>query len=127
VEATIALSILFLAVEIAAKERDSLTWRHPVAVSASFGLLHGFGFAAVLGEIGLPAGEVPIALLFFNLGVELGQLGFLAALAPLLWWAGRDHPGLGLGVLEPLRLPVGYGVGAVAGFWLIERISRFAA
>ena len=127
VEAAIALSILFLAVEIAGKDRRSLTWRYPVAVSASFGLLHGFGFAAVLGEIGLPAGELPTALLSFNVGVELGQLGFLALLAPFLWWAGRDRePEPDLGALEPVRIPACYVIGTLASYWFVERVAGFA-
>ena len=80
VEAVIALSIVFLASEIARGNRDGLTYRYPVSVSMSFGLLHGFGFAAVLGEIGLPENEIPTALLFFNVGVEIGQLLFIGAL-----------------------------------------------
>ena len=80
VEAAIALSIVFLATEIARKPRDTITWRYPIAVSSSFGFLHGFGFAAVLGEIGMPQTEVPLALLFFNLGVEAGQLMFIGAI-----------------------------------------------
>ena len=66
VEACIALSIVFLATEIARTRRDTLTWRYPITVSASFGLLHGFGFASALGEIGLPQTEIPAALLCFN-------------------------------------------------------------
>ena len=72
VEAAIALSIVFLALEIVRGDKQSLTYRYPIAVSASFGLLHGFGFAAVLGETGLPQTEIPAALLFFNVGVEVG-------------------------------------------------------
>ena len=60
-------------------DKNSLTYRYPIAVSSSFGLLHGFGFAAVLGETGLPQTEIPTALLFFNLGVEAGQIIFVAA------------------------------------------------
>jgi len=62
VEATIALSIVFLAREIAVRRRDTLTWRYPVMVSATFGLLHGFGFASALREVGLPQSEIPGAL-----------------------------------------------------------------
>ncbi|KGJ88603.1 HupE/UreJ family protein [Colwellia psychrerythraea] len=80
IEAIIALSIIFLASEIAKHNPASLTYRYPVAVSSSFGLLHGFGFASALMEIGLPETEIPLALLFFNIGVEIGQLAFVFAL-----------------------------------------------
>ena len=82
VEATIALSILLLATEIARLSRGhpSLTTRFPWAVAFSFGLLHGLGFAGALSEIGLPQGDVPLALFSFNVGVELGQLSFVAAI-----------------------------------------------
>ena len=69
IEAVIALSVLFLASEIARGKQDNLTWRYPIAVSSSFGLLHGLGFAAVLGEIGLPQTELVTGLVFFNVGV----------------------------------------------------------
>ena len=80
VEAAIALSVVFMAWEIAKGNEKSLTHRYPVAVSSSFGLLHGFGFAAVLRDIGLPQTELPTALLFFNVGVEIGQILFVLAL-----------------------------------------------
>lgn len=88
VESVIALSIIFLAYEIARvylysdgneDHSNTLTWRYPVIVASSFGLLHGFGFASVLNEIGLPQTELPTALLFFNLGVEFGQILFIVA------------------------------------------------
>ncbi|WP_424286598.1 HupE/UreJ family protein [Eudoraea sp.] len=84
VEAVIALSVVYLAVEIALQKKDSLTYRYPIAVSSSFGLLHGFGFAAVLSDIGLPQIEVVTSLLFFNVGVELGQIIFVLGI--LLFW-----------------------------------------
>ena len=76
VEAVIALSIVFVAVEIvhAQKGREGITVRQPWIVAFTFGLLHGFGFAGALSEVGLPQGHIPLALLFFNVGVELGQL-----------------------------------------------------
>ena len=85
IEAVIALSIVFLAREIALDRRDTLTWRYPIAVSATFGLLHGFGFASALAEIGLPQTEIPAALLAFNVGVEVGQILFVTA---VLWFFG---------------------------------------
>ncbi len=81
VEATIALSIVFLARELLSGEanRSGVTRSYPWVVAFSFGLLHGLGFASALAEIGLPQGEIPLALFAFNLGVELGQLAFIAA------------------------------------------------
>ena len=86
VEATIALSILLLACEIARTSagQPSITARWPWLVAFSFGLLHGFGFASALSEIGLPRGDIPLALFMFNLGVEIGQLVFIAAVLALL-------------------------------------------
>jgi len=129
VEAAIALSIVFLATEIARQPRDTLTWRHPIAVSSSFGLLHGFGFAAVLREAGLPQLELPAALLFFNLGVEVGQVLFIAALVGV--WAllrGLLRGRLSLSgpeLMERARLPVGYAVGWLASYWLFVRVASF--
>jgi len=71
-----ALSIVFLASEIIKGRRNNLTSRHPIAVSSAFGLLHGFGFAAVLSEVSLPQAELLTGLLFFNLGVEIRQVIF---------------------------------------------------
>ena len=130
VEAAIALSIVFLAVEIVRGDKNSLTYRYPIAVSSSFGLLHGFGFAAVLGETGLPQTEIPTALLFFNLGVELGQivfvLGVIAAyqLARLLARAFADYD-LSIEGLRPLQTPAAYAVGILGSFWMIQRLATF--
>lgn len=86
VEAVIALSIIFLATEIIKDNRETLTWRYPVAVSSSFGLLHGFGFAAALADIGLPQTELITGLLFFNVGVEVGQVFFASAVLILFFY-----------------------------------------
>ncbi len=120
VEAVIALSIVFLAVEIAKGPRDTLTWRRPVFVAASFGLLHGFGFAAVLGEIGLPREGLLTALLAFNLGIEIGQAVFAAAIFALLRAAAR-LPALA----QPRRMQriAAYAVGILACYWMFERIG----
>ena len=125
VEAIIALSIVFLATEIAKGERASLTWKYPIAVSGSFGLLHGFGFAAVLNEIGLPETEIVTGLLFFNIGVEVGQILFvmgmillIKAVKPLL----INKQILSFRVLEKTAA---YGVGALASYWLIDRSLLF--
>ena len=122
VEAAIALSIVFLAVEIARDRRDTLAWRFPVAVSSSFGLLHGLGFAAVLAEIGLPQTEIIPALLFFNLGVEIGQLIFVGAVI----FAAAIVPKVLKGALQSrIERPVAYIVGSLATFWMAERVYGF--
>jgi hypothetical protein len=120
VEAVIALSIVFLAVEIAKGPRDTLTWRQPVLVAASFGLLHGFGFAAVLGEIGLPRKGLLTALLAFNLGIEIGQVIFAAVVFALLHAVAR-LPALA----DPKRVQriAAYVVGTLACYWMFDRIS----
>jgi hydrogenase/urease accessory protein HupE len=130
VEAAIALSIIFLAVEIVRGDPNSLTYRYPIAVSSSFGLLHGFGFAAVLGETGLPQTEIPAALLFFNVGVELGQILFVAAVIAvyqLIRFAGRTFVDrdLSIDALRPLQTPAAYAVGILASFWMIQRVATF--
>ncbi|KPK14634.1 MAG: hypothetical protein AMJ62_12340 [Myxococcales bacterium SG8_38] len=132
VEAAIALSIVFLAVEIVRGHRNGLTYRYPIAVASSFGLLHGFGFAAVLGEAGLPQTEVPAALLFFNLGVELGQILFLGAalLCYQLFQAISrltSRQRLSPDALHRLETLAAYAVGILGSFWLIERIATFSA
>ncbi len=120
VETVIALSIIFLAVEIVKARKTTLTWRRPLAVSVSFGLLHGFGFAAVLGEVGLPQEGLLTALLAFNIGIELGQVIF----AGVLFCVGSLL--LRLKLLQEraqwLRKIAGYGLGIIASFWLIERL-----
>ena len=117
VEALIALSIVFLAVELLRKG-PSLTRQYPWVIAFAFGLIHGFGFAGALAEIGVPEGEVPAALLAFNLGVEAGQLavvlGVLALLA-ILARASRD-------VLTPAIRLAGYAIGITASYWLIDRV-----
>jgi hydrogenase/urease accessory protein HupE len=125
VEATIALSIVLLACEIVRSQRGehSLTARWPWVVAFSFGLLHGFGFASALVEVGLPRGDVPVALLFFNVGVELGQLAFVAVVLGAAALAKRLR-------LPPLlardALPVGtYAIGILAAFWFVERVANF--
>jgi len=119
VEAVIALSIVFVATEIVhtRQGRPGMTERWPWVVSFAFGLLHGFGFAGALAEIGLPEHAIPLALFFFNVGVEVGQLMFVAVVltfmaawrrieAPLPDWAWR--------------VPA-YAIGSLAAYWTIER------
>ena len=123
VEAAIALSIVFLAAELARERRDTLTWRHPAFVAGLFGLLHGFGFASVLHEVGLPQYETLVALLGFNLGVEVGQLIFVLVLMLALGWLSRFRT-------DSVKTTVisraaAYPIGALAMFWLLERLSFF--
>jgi hydrogenase/urease accessory protein HupE len=123
VEAMIALSIVFVAREItlARRGKSGLTQQWPWVISFTFGLLHGFGFAGALSEVGLPAHAIPFALLSFNVGVEIGQLAFVAAVlglfsiasrmpAPATSWAWRAAP---------------YAIGSVAMFWVIQRVAAF--
>jgi len=123
VEATIALSILFLASELVKVNRGlpSLTAQFPWIVAFGFGLLHGFGFAGALNDIGLPPEEVPMALLTFNIGVELGQLLFIAAIMCLLIVVRKLRIGWPLWV----RQVPAYGVGGIAAFWFFERLASF--
>lgn len=119
VESVIALSIMFLAVEIvkAGQGEARLSQRVPWLVAFLFGLLHGFGFAGALKEIGLPQGEVPMALLTFNLGVEAGQLFVvivaLTVLAGIRRWMPRQ--------LRAVTLGTTYLIGITASYWFIER------
>lgn len=124
VEGVIALSIIFLAVEIVKGPRDTLTWRKPIVVASAFGLLHGFGFAAVLREIGLPGEGLVTALFAFNVGIELGQVAF-ATFVMLLFKAGhrllaRTGDSRATQVITS-RL-AGYAVGTLASFWMFQRL-----
>jgi hydrogenase/urease accessory protein HupE len=123
VEAVIALSIVYVAVELIDRRqgRPGLMERAPWAISFLFGLLHGLGFAGALREIGLPEGDVPLALLLFNCGIEVGQLLFIAAILLLLNGARKLTPALSDGLM---RLGP-YAVGSLASFWLIERTIAF--
>lgn len=130
VEAAIALSIVFLAVEIVRGDQSGLTYRYPIVVASTFGLLHGFGFAAVLGETGLPQTEIPAALFFFNVGVELGQIAFVLvvllayqALRRLAVASGKA--GFTIDDLRPFETPTAYLVGSLGSFWMIERVAGF--
>jgi hypothetical protein len=116
VEAAIALSILLVAVECL-KPGPSLTRRAPWAVAFGFGLLHGFGFAGALSEIGLPPGQIPLALASFNVGVELGQL-VLITLAFVATWVGLKISARA----SELQKPLVYVTGTAAAFWTIERL-----
>jgi hydrogenase/urease accessory protein HupE len=122
-EAIIALSILFLATEIIHKHNGqfSLTESYPWVIAFIFGLFHGLGFAGALSEIGVPQHEVPLALFMFNVGVETGQLLFIAVVVSLIAILKR----------LPLQAPQGswrvlpYSIGSVAAFWTIQRVGSF--
>nr|WP_321249017.1 HupE/UreJ family protein [uncultured Ruegeria sp.] len=127
VEATIALSIVFLASEIILKDRGytSLTFERPWLVAFVFGLLHGLGFAGALSEIGLAPEEVPTALLFFNIGVELGQIMFVGfVLATVVFFKVLFGPAT---PLRHFRQLVVYGIGSLAMFWFMERLTGLGA
>jgi hydrogenase/urease accessory protein HupE len=141
VEAVIALSIVFVAAEIVrlrrrevaatvepAPPRVSVRW--PWIVAFTFGLLHGFGFAGALSEVGLPQNAIPVALLFFNVGVETGQLIFIAAVFVVVASTRRlarrlRAPSLERSPMRLLRLAPPYAIGAVAMFWVLQRIAAF--
>ena len=122
-EAIIALSILFLAAEIVHKHNGiiGVTERWPWLIAFLFGLFHGLGFAGALSEIGVPQAEVPLALLMFNVGVETGQLIFVAVVLSLMALLKR----------LPLKAPAGawraapYTIGSLAAFWTIQRVMSF--
>jgi hydrogenase/urease accessory protein HupE len=127
VEACIALSIVFVASEIihARQGRQGWTERWPWIVAFTFGLLHGFGFAGALNAVGLPQTAIPVALLFFNVGVEVGQLLFIAAILSVM--------ALGRWLIRRAAIPqptwawrvAPYSIGGVAAFWVIQRIAGF--
>jgi len=116
VEILIALTIMVLALEIQSG-RQGPVWRHPWILPAALGLLHGLGFASVLFDAGLPGEEIPLALLGFNLGLELGQLGVIGA-AALSFAALRSA--LPTGWRSKRSIPA-YIIGSLAAFWVIER------
>ncbi|MBL8415823.1 MAG: HupE/UreJ family protein [Propionivibrio sp.] len=115
----IALSILFLGPEIVRARRGgtSFTIRHPWVVAFAFGLLHGFGFASGLAALGLPKGEIPLALLAFNVGVEIGQLAFVALVLLLV----RAFTVLRVQWPRLAELAPAYMVGSLGAFWTIQR------
>jgi hypothetical protein len=123
VEATIALSIVFVASEILHRRegRSGIAAQAPWIVAFTFGLLHGFGFAGALSEVGLPQNHIPAALFFFNIGVEIGQIAFIAVVLTFIALVRRI----------PLRVPrwaeliPPYAIGSVAMFWVIQRVAAF--
>lgn len=122
-EAIIALSIVFLCVEIfnSKKGKYSMAKKYPWIVAMIFGLFHGLGFAGALSEVGLPPHEIPLALLMFNVGVEVGQVLFILAILVLTGIGNRLH--IKWPAWSWKLLP--YGIGSIAAFWTIERIVSF--
>ncbi len=122
VEVTIALSIVFVAVEALRLHQGNpgLAALRPWLVAFAFGLLHGFGFAGALSELGLPVSEIPVALLFFNIGVEIGQIVFVAAILLMMApWRRYQHRLPHWGGAVP-----GYFIGTLATFWLADRLAQ---
>ena len=122
-EAVIALSILFLAGELAHRQRGKigLTENYPWLVALIFGLLHGFGFAGALIEVGLPQAEIPLALLLFNLGVEIGQLLFISVVLTFLFSLEK----IPLSFPDWTKWLAPYMICSLSAFWLINRINAF--
>jgi hydrogenase/urease accessory protein HupE len=127
VEAAIAFSIVLVAAEIVRLRRGqpSLTARRPWLIAFCFGLLHGFGFAGALSEIGLPHGDVPLALLAFNIGVELGQLAFIGTVLVVAMIARKVRSVDG--VRQRVTRVAPYLIGSLAAFWFVERVAAFAS
>ncbi len=132
VEAIVALSIAFLAAELLheRKERPRLSERYPWSVAFAFGLLHGLGFARALLEVGLPEGDVPLALFAFNVGVEAGQIVFIVVALAIGAALSRLYPSF----VQQMTMPgasglraIAYVVGSLAAFWTIERVVGFIA
>jgi hypothetical protein len=127
VEACIALSIVFVAREIVQvhRGRPGITTRWPWAVAFTFGLMHGFGFAGALAEVGLPQSSIPVALLFFNVGVEIGQLMFVGAVLTVIAVGWRAAQRLRWSQAAWLWRVAPYAIGALASFWLVQRVAAF--
>jgi len=123
VEAVIALSIVFVAAEIVRgwQGHEGIAARAPWLIAFAFGLLHGFGFAGALSEIGLPQGHIPLALLFFNLGVEAGQLLFIGGILSVT----ALIRGLKISFPQWLARVPPLAIGSVAMFWVIQRVAAF--
>ena len=125
VEAVIALSIVFVTAEIvhSRQGRPGLTERAPWVVAFTFGLLHGFGFAGALSQIGLPQHDIPLALLCFNVGVEVGQLLFIASVFAVVAVARQITRRVALPQPVWAWRVVPYAIGSVSAFWLIQRVA----
>jgi len=133
VEAVIALSIMFVAAEALHRNqgRAGIAARKPWVVAFAFGLLHGLGFAGALQQVGLPQHAIPLALAFFNVGVETGQLLFVAAVFLIVSALNQMLRGRRTAAEPPLRpasaatSPAAYVIGTLSAFWLIERTYGF--
>jgi hydrogenase/urease accessory protein HupE len=127
VEAAIALSILFLALEIGRSKHDTLTYQFPIIVAFLFGLLHGLGFASALGQIGLAPGELVPSLLFFNVGVELGQIAFIVAVIAGISLVRKGAAAVSTAspvwLNARFELLATYVIGIPSAYWLIDRMS----
>ena len=123
-ETVIAFSIVFLATEIARGDKTTLAWRRPVLVASAFGLVHGAGFAAALGEVGLPQTEKVAALLFFNVGVETGQLLTILA-AAFAMFTLRRFGAISTETIDIRRAEIAaaYVIGIVSAYWFLERLT----
>lgn len=121
VEAVIALSIMFLAGELLRSNERSISRRWPWLIAAVFGLVHGLGFAGALSEIGLPEGEIPLALFMFNIGVEAGQVLFIIVATGMLVLLAKIMQQS----FNKVEFVSTYAIGSIAAFWLIERVSNF--
>lgn len=132
VEAAIALSIVFVAVEILhdRQGKRGLASRMPWLIAFLFGLLHGLGFAGALNQIGLPDHAIPLALAFFNIGVEVGQLVFIAVIFGVVWfirYLAQDENGKmdTWQTISRKSVPTAYVIGTIAMFWVFERSYLF--
>ena len=127
VEAAIALSIMFVASEImhSRSGNSGLTEKYPWVVAFIFGLLHGLGFAGALAQIGLPQSSIPIALLFFNVGVEIGQLFFIACAFSILALSGAIISRISIPRMAWVSNVPPYLIGSAAAFWTIQRLVNF--
>ena len=127
IEASIALSIMFVASEILHSRRGKtgLTERYPWIVAFVFGLLHGLRFAGALAQIGLPEASIPIALLFFNVGVEIGQLFFIACVFLAVALARQVTRNVDLNRPAWTEAIPPYVIGSLAAFWTLQRLATF--
>lgn len=121
------MSIAFVAAEIlhSRQGKPGLTERYPWIVAFTFGLLHGFGFAGAMKQVGLPQTEIPIALLFFNVGVEVGQLLFIAAVFAIFWLLRRSTRGIKMLQTTWVSVLPAYVIGSLAMFWVVQRTAAF--
>lgn len=124
IESLVALSIVFVAAELARLPggSPSLTRQHPWVVAFTFGLLHGLAFAGALAEVGLPPHAVVTSLLLFNVGVEIGQLMFVGAAVAVILLLRRLRARAGLDLTRSARLVPPYSIGSFAAFWFLERV-----